>query len=461
MTRQTLTSTERYFIKTQGCQMNERDSEMMANQLQQQHHMQPTSNVSDADLVVLNTCSIREKAQEKVFSELGRWKKSLGYKANAVIAVAGCVASQEAEQIFKRAPFVQIVIGPQTIHKLGDLYSACRSTNKKQIDVSFPAIEKFDHLPMNTRSSVSSYLTIMEGCNKFCSYCIVPYTRGEEISRNFSDVMHEAKNLIQTGAKEITLLGQNVNDYYGKLHDDTEANLSLLISAISQLKGIERIRFTTSHPQAFDDTLIDAYDPTQTKLCNHLHLPVQSGSNRILKKMKRDYTVEHYISIIKRLRDKRPDLRVSTDIIVGFPGETDEDFEATMQLVDTIGFDQSFSFIYSPRPGTPASELVDEVPLSIKKARLARLQQQLKHHANQIANEMIGKIVPVLVEGISKKRENEISGRTENNRIVNFPGTAAHIGTMVNVQITQKQENSLRGRIAALHYSEREAISVS
>jgi tRNA-2-methylthio-N6-dimethylallyladenosine synthase len=316
-------------------------------------------------------------------------------------------------------------------------------------------------LPMNTRSNISAYLTIMEGCNKFCSYCIVPYTRGEEISRNFSDVMHEAKNLVQTGAREIILLGQNVNDYYGKLHDDTEANLALLITAISQLNGIERIRFTTSHPQAFDETLIEAYDPTQTKLCNHLHLPVQSGSNRILKKMKRDYTVEHYISIIERLRDKRPNLRVSTDIIVGFPGETESDFEATMQLVDTIKFDQSFSFIYSPRPGTPASELIDEVPLSTKKERLARLQQRLKYHANQIANEMIGETVPVLVEGISKKRKNEISGRTENNRIVNFPGTAAHIGTMLSVQITEKQENSLRGRIAAFHDNRQPVISAS
>ena len=410
--------------------------------------MQPTQDVSAADLVVLNTCSIREKAQEKVFSELGRWKKSLGYKSDAIIAVAGCVASQEAEQIFKRAPFVQIVIGPQTIHRLADLYTKCRATRKRQIDVSFPAIEKFDHLPQNSRSSVSAHLTIMEGCNKFCSYCIVPYTRGEEISRDFSDVINEAKNLVATGAREIILLGQNVNDYFGKINESTEANLALLIDAISQLPGIERIRFTTSHPQAFDETLIDAYDPSQTKLCNHLHLPVQSGSNRILKQMKRDYSVEHYIDIIARLREKRPNLRVSTDLIVGFPGETEQDFEATMKLVDTIGFDQSFSFIYSARPGTPASELIDEVPLSVKKERLARLQARLKYHANQIADEMVGEITDVLVEGISKKRRQEISGRTQNNRIVNFPGTEAHVGTIVNVQITEKLENSLRGRIA-------------
>ncbi|HAV93269.1 MAG TPA: tRNA (N6-isopentenyl adenosine(37)-C2)-methylthiotransferase MiaB, partial [Proteobacteria bacterium] len=321
-TTETIHKQSSYYIKTHGCQMNEEDSLKMANLLEEKLDMQPTQDVSSADLVVLNTCSIREKAQEKVFSELGRWKKSLGYKSNAVIAVAGCVASQEAEQIFKRAPFVQIVIGPQTIHRLADLYIKCRTTSKRQIDVSFPAIEKFDHLPQNTRSSVSAHLTIMEGCNKFCSYCIVPYTRGEEISRHFSDVINEAKNLVTTGAREIILLGQNVNDYFGRIDDTTEANLALLIEAISQLSGIERIRFTTSHPQAFDETLIEAYDPSQTKLCNHLHLPVQSGSNRILKQMKRDYSVEHYIDIIAQLREKRPNLRVSTDLIVGFPGET-------------------------------------------------------------------------------------------------------------------------------------------
>ncbi|MBL96436.1 MAG: tRNA (N6-isopentenyl adenosine(37)-C2)-methylthiotransferase MiaB [Legionellales bacterium] len=448
-TTETIHKQSSYYIKTHGCQMNEEDSLKMANLLEEKLDMQPTQDVSSADLVVLNTCSIREKAQEKVFSELGRWKKSLGYKSNAVIAVAGCVASQEAEQIFKRAPFVQIVIGPQTIHRLADLYIKCRTTSKRQIDVSFPAIEKFDHLPQNTRSSVSAHLTIMEGCNKFCSYCIVPYTRGEEISRHFSDVINEAKNLVTTGAREIILLGQNVNDYFGRIDDTTEANLALLIEAISQLSGIERIRFTTSHPQAFDETLIEAYDPSQTKLCNHLHLPVQSGSNRILKQMKRDYSVEHYIDIIAQLREKRPNLRVSTDLIVGFPGETEQDFEATMKLVDTIGFDQSFSFIYSARPGTPASELIDEVSLSVKKERLALLQARLKYHANRIADEMVGSTTDVLVEGISKKRRHEISGRTQNNRIVNFPGTQAHVGTIVNVQITEKLENSLRGRIAS------------
>ena len=439
---------ETFHIETHGCQMNEEDSNKMANLLQEKCQMQAVSDVRNADLIILNTCSIREKAQEKVFSQLGRWRKEIGYKRDAIIAVAGCVASQEAEEIFKRAPFVNIVIGPQTIHRLAELYLACRQTKRKQIDVSFPAIEKFDHLPQNKQSQISAYLTIMEGCNKFCSYCIVPYTRGEEISRSFQDVIKEAKNLVQTGAREIILLGQNVNDYYGDIDDSTKANLALLIQAISQIEGIERIRFTTSHPQAFDDTLIEAYDPSQTKLCNHLHLPVQSGSNKVLRGMKRDYTVQHYIDIINKLRQKRPDLKVSTDIIVGFPGETEEDFQQTLDLVDIIGFDSSFSFIYSQRPGTPASDLSDEVPLAEKKERLKRLQNKLKEHANQIGNDMVGKTVKVLVEGISKKRTNEISGRTENNRIVNFPGTEAYIGHVVNVQITQKLENSLRGRMA-------------
>ncbi|MEC8882156.1 MAG: tRNA (N6-isopentenyl adenosine(37)-C2)-methylthiotransferase MiaB [Pseudomonadota bacterium] len=437
-----------YYIRTHGCQMNEEDSNKMANLLEQKLHMKKNESVKDADLIILNTCSIREKAQEKVFSELGRWVKQIKCKKDTVIAVAGCVASQEADEIFKRAPFVKIVLGPQTIHRLGDLYNNYQKTKRRQIDVSFPTIEKFDHLPENQHSKISSLLTIMEGCNKFCSYCIVPYTRGEEISRDFKDVMQEAKHLAKTGAKEIILLGQNVNDYYGEIDSENKGNLALLIQAISHIENIERIRFTTSHPQAFDETLIEAYDPeNKSKLCNHLHLPVQCGSNRVLRNMKRDYTVEKYIEIIEELRKKRPKLRVSTDIIVGFPGETEEDFQQTLDLVDKIGFDISFSFIYSPRPGTPASQLNDEVTLEEKKSRLKRLQERLKHHANRIAEEMIGTTVTVLVEGISKKRDNEISGRTENNRIVNFPGTKEHIGHIVKVIITEKLENSLRGRI--------------
>lgn len=438
-----------YYIKTHGCQMNEEDSNKMENLLKEKLNMKAASCVKEADLIILNTCSIREKAQEKVFSELGRWRKEVKCSKKSVIAVAGCVASQEADEIFKRAPFVKIVIGPQTIHRLADLYTQCLQSNSRQIDVSFPAVEKFDHLPQNENSSISSYLTIMEGCNKFCSYCIVPYTRGEEISRDFRDVIEEAKHLAKTGAKEIILLGQNVNDYYGMIDKDIKGNLALLINTISKIPGIERIRFTTSHPQAFDETLIEAYSPDQEKLCNHLHLPVQSGSNRILRNMKRDYTVEKYIEIIENLRKKRPGLRVSTDIIVGFPGETDEDFEKTLELVDKIKFDISFSFIYSARPGTPASEIKDSVSLDTKKLRLQRLQSKLKDHANQIADEMVGTVEKVLIEGASKKRNNEISGRTENNRIVNLPGTVEHIGKVIKVKITEKKQNSLRGRMLA------------
>ena len=446
-TQQSTNTSGQYYIKTHGCQMNEEDSNKMGNLLQEQCQMSPCTSVQDADLIILNTCSIREKAQEKVFSELGRWRKEIKCKDDVVIAVAGCVASQEADEIFKRAPFVKIVIGPQTIHRLGELYRQCKSTKKRQIDVSFPAIEKFDHLPHNTESAVSSLLTIMEGCNKFCSYCIVPYTRGEEISRDFKNVVEEAKHLARTGAKEIVLLGQNVNDYYGKIDETMDGNLALLIQTISQIPGIERIRFTTSHPQAFDETLIDAYDARNSKLCNHLHLPVQSGSNRILKNMKRDYTVEKYVEIIDQLRHKRPNLPVSTDIIVGFPGETEDDFLQTMALVDRVKFDSSFSFIYSPRPGTPASELIDEVPLKEKKSRLARLQARLKYHADQIALSMVGQTVTVLVEGMSKKSNRQLSGRTENNRIVNFPGDAHFLGQIVHVTITEKCQNSLRGRL--------------
>lgn len=445
-----ITQTKTYYIQTHGCQMNEEDSNKMANLLQTNLKMQPGSDVKTADLIILNTCSIREKAQEKVFSELGRWKKEIKCKDDAVIGVAGCVASQEADEIFKRAPFVKLVIGPQTIHRLADLYLKCLETGRRQIDVSFPSIEKFDHLPQNEHSSVSSLLTIMEGCNKFCSYCIVPYTRGEEISRTFKDVVQEAKHLVETGAKEIILLGQNVNDYYGKIDDDSQGNLALLIQVISQIPGLERIRFTTSHPQAFDETLIGAYADPKSKLCQHLHLPVQCGSNRILRLMKRDYTVEKYIEIIESLRKDRPNLPVSTDIIVGFPGETEEDFQQTLKLVDTIKFDTSFSFIYSARPGTPASQLADEVPLEEKKSRLARLQAKLKGHADQIATDMVGTVQKVLVEGVSKKSHQEISGRTENNRIVNFPGTERLIGHCVDVLITEKCQNSLRGRLANL-----------
>ena len=435
-----------YFIKTQGCQMNVRDSELMGDILQSTLQMSPAEQPDYADLVILNTCSIREKAQEKVFSELGRWHKQVIKNTNTVIAVTGCVAQQEAEAMFKRAPFIHLVLGPQSLHKIPLMYKAYKSTKKPQLDVSFPKIEKFDNLPTPKEADVSSYISIMEGCDKFCSYCIVPYTRGAEISRPFLDIMSEATKLANLGVKEITLLGQNVNDYYGEMKNGEEGNLALLIYALSQIPELARIRFTTSHPAAFDDTLIDAY-AGDTKLCNHLHLPVQSGSDRILKLMKRDYTQAQYLNIIDRLRENRPNLPISTDIIVGFPGETDADFQATMDLVKRVGFDQSFSFIYSPRPGTPAAELPDDITQSTKKARLAHLQDMLKQSARTISQGMLHKIENVLVEGHSKRSIREMMGRTENNRIVNFLAPLEAVGKMVRVQITDVLENSLRGRL--------------
>ncbi len=435
-----------YYIKTYGCQMNVYDSEKMANLLQDRLNMRAADEPDHADLVILNTCSIREKAQEKVFSELGRWHKKVIKNQDAVFAVTGCVAQQEADAMFARAPFIHIVLGPQSLHQLPLLYTAYRQTKTRQIDVTFPKIEKFDSLPTPQTADISSYLSIMEGCDKFCSYCIVPYTRGEEISRPFEDVVREAKNLIQVGVKEITLLGQNVNDYYGAMQNGETANLALLIYALSQHEGLERIRFTTSHPAAFDDTLVDAYSG-DTKLCNHLHLPVQSGSNRTLARMKRDYTIEQYYDIIARLRQHRPGLPISTDIIVGFPGESEEDFQDTLDLVDKIGFDQSFSFIYSPRPGTPAADLDDSTPLVEKQRRLALLQAKLKKSAQCISESMLNTTQKVLVEGPSKRGAGELMGRTENNRIVNFYAPTSHIGQVVAVSVTDVLENCLRGRL--------------
>ncbi|MEC8063495.1 MAG: tRNA (N6-isopentenyl adenosine(37)-C2)-methylthiotransferase MiaB [Pseudomonadota bacterium] len=438
---------QQYFIKTYGCQMNVYDSEKMASLLQKHLGMTEADKPDYADLVILNTCSIREKAQEKVFSELGRWRKKVIKNSDCVLAVTGCVAQQEAESMFERAPFIHIVIGPQSIHQLPLLYNAYRNTKKPQLDISFPKIEKFDSLPSPKTAEVSSFISIMEGCDKFCSYCIVPYTRGEEISRPYADVIEEAQKLIDIGVKEITLLGQNVNDYYGRMHSGDTANLALLVYGLSQLKGLERLRFTTSHPAAFDETLIDAF-AGETKLCNHLHLPVQSGSNSVLQKMKRDYTSQQYIEIIEKLRAYRPDLPVSTDIIVGFPGETDQDFQDTLDLVDTIGFDQSFSFIYSPRPGTPAADIPCNLTLTEKKSRLQILQNKLQHSAKSISQNMVQKTFSVLVEGPSKKSPKELMGRTENNRIVNFLAPERLIGQVVGVTITDVMHNCLRGRVA-------------
>ena len=439
---------QKYFIKTYGCQMNSYDSEKMAALLQGSLGMEATENIDEACLLVMNTCSIREKAQEKVFSELGRWKKHK-HKRQLTIAVTGCVASQEAENLIKRAPSVNIVLGPQTIHRLPALFINHVTSGKPQVDVTFPEIEKFDHLPEKKDQSITAHLSIMEGCNKFCSYCIVPYTRGQEISRHYESVIQEAQSLATVGVKEIILLGQNVNDYDG-LFTGTEdrANLALLIESISQIQGIERIRFTTSHPQAFDDTLISAYGNPHNKLCNHLHLPVQSGSDRILKLMKRDYTANDYLEIISGLQSVCPSITISTDIIVGFPNESDLDFQQTLDLVDQVGFDHSYSFIYSARPGTPASVLDDSIPLHEKKARLAVLQQKLMASAHAIAQKKLHQSIPVLIEGPCQYKPGFLTGRTENNRVVTFQGPLTVIGQCLLVQITEILPNSLRGRLS-------------
>ena len=444
---QSQTNTRYYFAITFGCQMNEYDSRRMADLLQQEHQFLPTNDAQQADLLLMNTCSIREKAQEKIFSQLGRWRPLKQKKPSLLIVVAGCVASQEGEKIKERAPYVDIIIGPQTIHRLGALIQKREQTGQIQIDVSFPEIEKFDHLPAPQKQKTSAYLSVMEGCNKYCSYCIVPYTRGEEISRRFDQVIDEASTLAQQGACEITLLGQNVNDYDGLMHEGDRSTLATLIYTIATLPQIKRIRFTTSHPGTFSQELIEVYQH-EPKLTSHLHLPVQSGSNQVLKAMKRDYTRQEYLTLIDKIRQARPQIIISTDIIVGFPGETEADFQQTLSLVNTVGFDNSFCFIYSPRPGTPASQLGDEVTLNEKKERLARLQAALKKTAGQISRNLLGKTVSVLIEKISQKSTNEVSGRTESNRIINLPGNPTFIGKILPITITQILTTSLRGRLA-------------
>ncbi|MBS0485810.1 MAG: tRNA (N6-isopentenyl adenosine(37)-C2)-methylthiotransferase MiaB, partial [Proteobacteria bacterium] len=404
--------------------------------------------------ILINTCSIREKAQEKVFSQLGRWKELKQANPALVIGVGGCVASQEGEAIVKRAPYVDLVFGPQTLHRLPEMIEARKSTQRAQVDISFPEIEKFDRLPEPRAEGVTAFVSIMEGCSKYCSYCVVPYTRGEEISRPFDDVIAEVAALAEQGVREVNLLGQNVNAYRGPMHDGSVADLAVLIHAIAQLDGIGRIRFTTSHPLEFSDSLIEAY-ANVPKLANYLHLPVQAGSDRILSAMKRGYTTLEFKQKIRKLRKVRPDISVSTDIIVGFPGETDTDFEQTMKLVEDIGFDQSFSFVFSRRPGTPAANLADDTSDAIKHARLERLQAAINANAKSISEGMIGTVQNVLVEGPSKKNPKEMAGRTENMRYVNFPGDARLIGQFVDVQITQVMSNSLRGRV----HSEQPAVA--
>ncbi len=395
---------------------------------------------------LLNTCSVREKAQTKVFSELGRWRPFKEKRPHVVIGVGGCVASQEGETILKQAPFVDIVFGPQTLHRLPDLLDSVIQKRKSVVDITFPEIEKFDRLPQPRAEGPSAFVSIMEGCSKYCTFCVVPYTRGEEISRPFDDVIAEVASLCEQGVREITLLGQNVNDYRGLMHDGQVADLALLIHYLAAMDNIERIRFTTSHPSAFSENLIDAY-AEEPKLANHLHLPVQSGSDRILAAMKRNYTVLEYKSKIRKLRAVRPDISLSSDFIIGFPGETDADFEATMNLIHDMGFDHSFSFIYSPRPGTPAAQLPDDVPMAVKKERLAILQNRINAKAAEISQSMVGTQQRILVTGPSKKYPDQLSGRTENNRVVNFNGDTPLIGQMVTIKIKEARPYSLWGEI--------------
>ncbi len=434
------------YIKTHGCQMNEYDSSKMADVLAVSHQLQTTQDPAQADVLLMNTCSIREKAQEKVFSELGRWKELKEIRPHVVIGVGGCVASQEGDAIRTRAPYVDIVFGPQTLHRLPAMLDEARRAQQPVIDISFPEIEKFDCLPVPRADGPTAFVSIMEGCSKYCSFCVVPYTRGEEVSRPFDDILAEVVALARQGVREVNLLGQNVNAYRGEMDDGDTADLALLINYIAAIDGIDRIRYTTSHPLEMSDSLVQAYVEVP-QLVGHLHLPVQSGADRILALMKRNHTALEYRSMIRRLRTARPGISMSSDFIVGFPGETDEDFEQTMKLIEDIGFDQSFSFIYSARPGTPAAELPDDVPHAAKKARLARLQQRINEMAAAISEDMVGKVERVLVERISRKREDQLSGRTENNRVVNFDADPGLIGRFVDVRISEALPNSLRGEV--------------
>ena len=435
------------FIKTHGCQMNEYDSAKMADVLAASDGLELTDNPEEADVVLVNTCSIREKAQEKVFSQLGRWKALKTGGRDVIIGVGGCVASQEGEAIVKRAPYVDLVFGPQTLHRLPELIRARRAQNRPQVDISFPEIEKFDRLPEPRAEGPSAFVSIMEGCSKYCSFCVVPYTRGTEVSRPFEDVLVEVAQLAAQGVREVNLLGQNVNAYRGPMDDGDSADLGLLIRTLAQIEGVGRIRFTTSHPLEFSDSLVEAYRDVP-QLANYLHLPVQSGSDRILSAMKRGYTALEFKQKIRKLRAVRPDISISSDFIVGFPGESDADFDKTMKLIEDVGFDQSFSFIYSRRPGTPAADLPDEVSDPVKHARLERLQQHINAHAAGISRAMVGSVQTVLVEGPSKKDPNELTGKTENMRSVNFAGHPRLVGQFVEVVITEALSNSLRGRVA-------------
>ncbi len=434
------------FIRTHGCQMNEYDSSKMLDVLVDTHDLEMTDKEEDADVILLNTCSIREKAQEKVFSQLGRWRKLKEKNPDLVIGVGGCVASQEGDTILKRAPYVDMVFGPQTLHRLPGMLQAVNTEKKPQMDISFPEIEKFDNLPEPRKDGPSAFVSIMEGCSKYCTFCVVPYTRGEEVSRPLDGVLAEVMQLALQGVREINLLGQNVNSYRGETHNGDVVDLAHLIHYVAAIDGIDRIRYTTSHPVEFTDALIEAYAQVP-ELADYLHLPVQSGSDRILSAMKRGHTAIEYKQKIRKLRAVRPNISLSSDFIVGFPGETDKDFEATMKLIEDIKFDQSFSFIYSKRPGTPAANIEDEIPMSVKKQRLYRLQETINGFASEVSQEMIGTVQSVLVEGTSKKDVNQLAARTENNRIVNFDGNHRLIGQLIDVEITEANRNSLKGKI--------------
>ena len=469
---------KKVFIKTFGCAMNEYDSSKMADILNASHGLEFTQNELEADVLLLNTCSVREKAQEKVFSQLGRWRKLKAKQPDIVIGVGGCVASQEGEAILKRANYVDLIFGPQTLHRLPQLFEQAAKQKKSQIDISFPEIEKFDHMPEPRVEGATAFVSIMEGCSKYCTFCVVPYTRGEEFSRPFDDVVAEVAQLAERGVKEVTLLGQNVNAYRGEMHDGETADLALLIHYIAAIDSIERIRYSTSHPLEMSDSLIQCYAEVP-ELVSHLHLPIQTGSNAVLKSMKRRHTVDEYRAIVRRLREIRPDISMSSDFIIGYPGETEQDFKDTMDFIAEINFDHSYSFVYSQRPGTPAADLEDDVPLELKKQRLALLQQRLSQQSADISRKMVGSIQRILVTGISPRQkkqrdfelaanktsvavdfdsgsekddETEISqltGRTENNRVVNFTGNRGIIGSFVNVKITQAQPNSLQGELAS------------
>ncbi len=433
------------YIKTFGCQMNEYDSDKMADVMRAAEGYEPTQDVEQADLILFNTCSVREKAQEKVFSDLGRVKHLK--KKGVLIGVGGCVASQEGAAIIERAPYVDVVFGPQTLHRLPELLAARQRQAAPQVDISFPEIEKFDHLPPARVEGASAFVSIMEGCSKYCSYCVVPYTRGEEVSRPFDDVLTEIAGLADQGVKEVTLLGQNVNAYRGRMGDTSEvADFALLIEYVAEIPGIERIRYTTSHPNEFTQRLIDVYAKVP-QLVSHLHLPVQHGSDRILMAMKRGYTAMEYKSTIRKLRAVRPGLSLSSDFIVGFPGETEDDFAKLMKLIDDVGYDASFSFIFSPRPGTPAANLPDDTPHAVKLQRLQQVQAALEANIRRISASRVGTVQRILVEGPSRKDKTELMGRTECNRIVNFAGPQRLVGQMVDVTITEALPHSLRGAV--------------